>query len=177
MNISYQHSDGYEFSTEEKFSHVIFGAALRFFPDPDLMLQRTLTFLNDDARILATEFYTVKTIPNEFIKEAQRVFGITPTTVQYKEVMRVYRGLDVLYEEKNVIEQETDEELDYYVTSTVMRACKEMSITDDAIRSEMYRRLMEIKVMSNKLRPYQNYNVLVLRYNRNSYPARYVELF
>ena len=176
-NISYVHSDGYEFNTDKKFSHVIFGAALRFFPNPDLMLMRTLGFLDDQARILSTEFYTVKDIPQDLIQEAKSVFGITPTTVPYKEVMKVYKGLDVLYEEKNAIEQETDEELDHYVVSTVERACREMEIEDERVRSEMYRRLMEIKVMSNKLRPYQNYNVLVLRYNKESYPARYVELF
>lgn len=176
-NITYIHSDGYEFDTDKKFSHVIFGAALRFFPDPDLMLQRTLSFLKDQARILSTEFYTVKDIPQNLIQEAESVFGITPTTVAYKEVMKVYKGLDVLYEERNVIEQETDEELDHYVTSTVERACRDMDIPDGEIRKEMYRRLMEIKVMSNKLRPFQNYNVLVLRYNKESYPARYVELF
>lgn len=176
-NISYIHSDGYEFNTDKKFSHVIFGAALRFFPDPDRMLQRTLGFLNDQARILSTEFYTVKDIPQDLIREAESIFGITPTTVPYKEVMKVYKGLDVLYEEKNAIEQETDEELDHYVTSTVERACEEMAISDTEVRDEMYKRLMQIKVMSNKLRPFQNYNVLVLRYNKDTYPARYVELF
>jgi hypothetical protein len=41
----------------------------------------------------------------------------------------------------------------------------------------MYDRLYEIKKMSNDLRPYQMYSVLVLRYRKAVYPNRFVELF
>lgn len=176
-NIDYMQADGYEFNTDETFTHIIFGAALRFFPDPAKMLKHSLSFLGDKGYILSTEFYTVKPIPEDLIKEAETVFGITPTTVSYKDVMKIYEGLNIFYEDKNVIELETEDELKHYTDSTINRACKELDIVDEDVRKIMYDRLYAIKDMSNRLRPYQNYNVLVMQYDKEIYPNRFVELF
>jgi len=177
IKIKYMHQDGYKFKSNDKFTHVIFGAALRFFPDPELMLKKALTFLRDDGNILSTEFYTVKPIPKNLITKAQKVFNITPTEVPYKEVMKIYKGLEVVYEERNIIVQETADELAHYCTSTIDRACKMLKIDDKKVYKSMYDRLYKIKEMSNLLRPYQNYNVLVTRYRKSIYPNRFIELF
>ncbi len=177
ININYQTEDGYKFQTNTKFTHVIFGAALRFFPDPQQMLKLSLSFLEDEGFILASEFYAVEKIPDELIKRAQDIFNITPTEINYKEVMKIYEGLDVIYEDRNIIFQETEEELNHYCQSTINRACKMLKITDNDVIDVMYQRLYKIKEMSNLLRPYQNYNVLVLRYRSKIYPNRYFELF
>lgn len=176
-NIRYECINGYEFDSNEKYSHIILGAALRFFPDPKKMLDKTISMLKDGGFILATEFYTPNPLPPALKKEAKSVFNITPTSMPYKEVMKIYQGLDIYYEDKNEIEQETDAELDHYTASTIERACQELGIKDDMLRKAMYDRLYSIKDMSNRLRPYQHYNVLVLRYNQATYPNRYVELF
>jgi hypothetical protein len=91
--------------------------------------------------------------------------------------MSKYMGLELIYEDKNVIEPETKSELEHYCTSTINRVCAEKEITDKQVISLMYDRLMEIKLMSNELRPFQNYNVLVHRYRKRTYPNRFVELF
>lgn len=177
IRVDYMCQDGYKYETNKKFTHIIFGAALRFFPDPTKMLKRSLDFLENGGKILSTEFYTVKPIPKALIKKAQKVFNITPTEIPYKEVMKIYSGLEVVYEDRNVLVQETPDELAHYCKSTIYRACAMLKIDDKSVYRAMYDRLYQIKEMSNLLRPYQNYNVLVLRYRKSVYPNRYVELF
>ncbi len=177
INIKYIVSDGYKFSSKEKFSHVIVGAALRFFPDPQAMLNRLLGMLQDPGYILATEFYTTKDIPQKLIKEAQGVFGITPTTIAYKDVMKIYESLEVVYEDRNIPLKETDDEINFYTKSTIDRVCKLMKIKDETIYQTMFNRLKKIKEMSNALREYQGYNVVVLRRRKETFPNRFTELF
>jgi len=177
IKINYLCQNGYKFESKGKFSHIIFGAALRFFSDPERMLKKSLTLLEDEGKILSTEFYTIKPIPKILIKRAQKVFNITPTEVPYKEVMKIYKGLEIIYEDRNILIRETPEELAHYCTSTIDRACKILKINNKSIYKAMYDRLYQIKEMSNLLRPYQNYNVLVSRYRKSVYPNRYVELF
>lgn len=177
INIEYIFEDGYKYKTKNKYSHIIFGAALRFFPDPNEMLKKALTFLDDGGFVLSCEFYTIKPIPKNLIKKAQKVFNITPTEVPYKEVMKIYKGLEIIYEDKKDLVQETPKELEHYCESTVDRACKMLGVKNSEVRKAMFDRLYEIKEMSNLLRPYQNFNVLVTRYRKSVYPNRYIELF
>lgn len=177
IDIEYVVSDGYAFKTKVKFSHIIVGAALRFFSDPANMLMRLISVLQEPGYILATEFYTVKPIPKKLIKDAQGTFGITPTTIAYKEVMKIYESLEVVYEDRNIPVQETDAEINYYTKSTIDRACARLKITDKVIYNAMFDRLKKIKQVSNALREYQGYNVLVLRKRSETYPNRYTELF
>lgn len=176
-NVLYYHCDAYDFEAKEKYSHIAVGAAMRFFPDPKLLMRKMLSMLNDNGYILSTEFYVTKPIPRALLKKAEKVFNIIPTNIGYKEVMEVYSGLELMYEERNAIYQETDDEIRHYTQSTITRAVDEKNIIDKDIIQTMYDRLYDIKVMSNELRPYQNYNVLVHRYRSNIYPNRYVELF
>ncbi|HSW88788.1 MAG TPA: class I SAM-dependent methyltransferase [Candidatus Saccharimonadales bacterium] len=177
INMKYIAIDGYKYEASEKFSHIIFGAALRFFPDPQAMLKKSLTMLEDNGYILSSEFYINQAIPQKFVTEAREVFGINITQVPYKEVMKIYEGLEIFYEDKNELIQETEEEINYYTKSTIDRAVNMLNISNKDIYDAMYQRLFTIKNMSNKLRPYQRHNVLVLRYRSNIYPKRYTELF
>ncbi len=177
IQIEYQVADGYQFEDPNKFTHVVVGAALRFFPDPERMLQKILSLLQTNGYILATEFYVTQEIPKDLIQQAQKTFHITPTSIPYKEVMQIYRGLDVIYEDDNLLRVETTDELEHYTTSTVDRACEHLNIIDDQVRRAIFNRLLTIKTVSNLLRPYQRYNTLVLRYDPDIYPRRFVELF
>ncbi len=176
-NLSYRVADGYTFASMNKFTHIVVGAALGFFPDPKKMLDHCISLLQDGGYILASPFYVVGTIPNDLIERAQTVFGITPTQVPYKEIMKHYKDLEIIYEDRNELIQETEEDLMHYCTSTINRAVDMLNVTDISIRDAMYERLYSIKKMSNDLRPYQRYCTLVLKYRSDVYPDRYVELF
>lgn len=175
--IQYIHIDGYEFEPQEKFSHIIFGAALRFFPNPEKMLRKSISMLNDGGYILSSEFYVKKPIPQTLANKAKTIFGINITQVGYKEVMKIYEGLEIIYEDKNDLTPETKEELYHYCKSTIDRAVKRLEISNNNLYSAMFNRLFAIKDMSNQLRPYQQYNVLVCRYRSLVYPNRFIELF
>lgn len=176
-DIEYIVADGYEFSTDKKFSHILFGAGLGFFPDPQKMINRSLNFLKDGGYLLASPFYITKKIPIELINKFKEVFGIIPTITSYKETMSLYKDFEILYESKKKPIEETDEEIEYYVECTINRILKDLSITDGDIANLLFKRLKKVKEMSNELRKYQEYSVLVLRYRKNIYPNRYVELF
>jgi SAM-dependent methyltransferase len=177
INIDYFTEDGYKFKSADKFTHIIIGASLKFFPNPEEILKICFDHLEDGGFVLASPFYVVSPIPQELLTEFKRIFGIMPTTELYKEIMKIYRGIEIIFEEKNSIEQETEDELKHYCESTISRVCQEKNITDKTLYDAMYKKLMGIKMMSNKLRPYQGYSVLVLRYRKAIYPRRYIELF
>jgi len=177
IDFSYSVANGYKYQNNKLFTHIAIGASLGFFPDPTKMLDKCVTMLEDNGYILASPFYVTKAIPQSLIKRAQKVFGITPTRVSYKEIMKSYSKLEIIFEERNNLVKETEEELDYYCKNTTDRACKMLTITDKKIYKTMYERLYEVKKMSNDLRPYQMYTVLVLRYRKSVYPNRFVELF
>ncbi|MDI6738289.1 MAG: class I SAM-dependent methyltransferase [Nanoarchaeota archaeon] len=175
--ISYFIKDGYQFKSSQKFSHIIIGAALRFFPEPERMLNKCISLLKEGGIILASPFYIKSRIPKKLILEFKKVFGIQPTIESYKNIMKTYQGLEILFEERNNLLKETKEEIKHYCHSTIKRVCKLRNISDKRLYNAMFQRLYKIKIMSNKLRPYQGYSVLVLRYRSNVYPNRYVELF
>lgn len=177
IDFSYKVADGYSYKPQRKFTHIAVGASLQFFPDPGKMFNRCVEMLKDGGYILAAPFYVDRPIPNYLIRRAQKVFGITPTTVSYKEIMRSYSKLEIIYEDRNDLVPETKEELAYYCKSTIDRACKIRNINNQEIYNAMYKRLFGVKKMSNDLRPYQRYGVLVLRYRKSVYPNRFVELF
>ncbi len=178
VGIKYVHADGDLFSPGEKFSHVVVGAALKFFPRPEETLKTIISsHLQDGGILLASPFYVTRDVPDELIEKAKGVFGIRITTEKYHDVMRMYAGFEVLYEDRCSIEPETPEELEHYCASTIERAASLRGVADPEVKEVMYKRLMDIKIMSNELRPYQMYSVLVLRYRSQIYPARYTELF
>lgn len=176
-DLKYFVADGYKFNTSKKYSHIIVGAALKFFPDPEKMLEKLIGMLDDGGYILATPFYISRPIPQVLIDKAKKVFEFDITTAGYHDIMSLYNKLEIQYEERNDIMQETEDEMQYYCSSTINRVSIELNIKDPVILDAMNERLFEIKRMSNDLRPYQNYSVLVLRYRKSTYPNRYTELF
>lgn len=176
-NLNYIQGDALNFDSNEKFTHVAIGAGAQFFPNPQQAIKKCISFLNDGGFLLASPFYIINPIPEDLLNLGRNVFGITPTTAGYKDIMNMYKGLEIIYEDRNFICQETEAELKDYCESTITRACEIRKINDTKIYDAMYKRLYQVKMASNLLRPYQNYSVLVLRYRKSVYPHRYVELF
>jgi SAM-dependent methyltransferase len=177
-NIDYLVENADEFENKSKFTHVVVGAALKFFDNPEKTIERIVNnYLEDGGYLLASPFYVNRDIPLNLVEKAKKVFGITITTTNYKETMRLYKNLEIVYEDRNIIEMETEEELEHYCNSTIDRALDFHKITDEVVKKTMYDRLMEIKNMSNELRPYQNYSTLILKYRKNIYPNRFTEIF
>lgn len=177
IKIEYKHFDAYLYKDNIKFTHIILGAALKFFPDPQRLLTHIMSMIEHEGVFLASPFYIQAPIPTDLINRFKAVFGIKPTTEGYKDVMQVYKGLEIIYQDQMEIHQETDSELKHYCESTISRQLKEESIDKEEIFNICYHRLLEIKTMSNLLRPYQKFTTLVLRYRENIYPQRYIELF
>jgi len=177
IHFSYKVADGYHYKTQHKFTHIAVGASLKFFPEPEKMLGCCVGMLNNNGYILASPFYVTRAIPENLIRRAQKVFGITPTNIFYKEIMQLYNKLEVIYEDRNELIPETKEELEHYCKSTIDRACEIRNIDDQEVYRVMYKRLFDVKEMSNDLRPYQKYSILVLRFRKFVYPNRFVELF
>lgn len=176
--IRYMIEDAYDYKPSERFSHIIIGASLRFFDNPKKILNRCCKdFWLNDGYLLSCEFYVNKPIPEDLVDEAYKIFGIKVTQLPYKEVMSVYEGLEMIYEDRKKPIPETEKELKYYCECTIDRAMKDLNITDNSIYQVCFDRLYKIKDMSNKLRNFQNYNILVHRYRKNLFPNRFVELF
>lgn len=169
--------DATQYCNDKKFSHIVVGAGLGFFPNPQEMIDKITNLLEDGGYLLASPFYVTKDIPQSLMLEAEKVFGILPTNIGYKEVMSLYSGFEVHYEDRLDLIEETEKELAHYCESTINRAIESINLEDDDAYQSLYDRLYKIKKMSNKLRPYQGYSVLVLRYQEKTYPNRFVELF
>ena len=173
----FQALDATLYDSSKHFTHIVVGAGLGFFDQPHIMIRKMEQLFENEGFLLASPFYVTQEIPDNLIHKAKSVFGITPTNIPYKEVMKLYKGFDVYFEDRENIEQETENELSHYCESTVDRACEIHQIEDGVIKECLYHRLYEIKKMSNDLRPYQGYSVNVFHYNRKTFPNRYVELF
>lgn len=177
LNLEYFYQDAYHYKPTEKFTHIEVGAALKFFPDVEKITKKITSWLVDGGYLLVCPYYISKPVPQELVERAKEVFGITITTENYKDVMSVYKGFEIMYEDRKDIIQESEAEMHWYTESTIKRACEMHNIQDEALRNALYERLYAIKKMANDLRPYQAYTTLVLRYRKSIYPNRYVELF
>ena len=176
--LSYECCNAYDFSPKSKFSHVILGACLAFFPDPNRLMQKCISVLKDGGIMLTSPYYLAsKKLPARLIARCKTTIGIYPTNVPYKEAMRPYRDLEIVYESRKDIVGETREEMEKYCTDTISRACVLRRIERGEVRDAVYRRLYQIKDVSNELHKRHAYSVLVLRNRKKVYPARYVELF
>lgn len=176
-NLEYKVADAYSYKEARPFTHVVVGAALKFFPDPHKLLSHIVSLYDSEGYLLACPFYIQEPIPNDLVERFRNVFGITPTTEGYKDVMNVYKGLEIIYQDHMEIHSETESELEHYCQSTISRQLKEDGVNKQEIFDVCYDRLLKIKTMSNLLRPYQKYTTLVLRYREDIYPNRYIELF
>lgn len=175
--ISYHVANGMTTEFGRDFSHIIIGASLGFFPSPDDMLRRCVSWLKDGGYVLASPFYAARPVPDLLIEHCKKVFNITITAKPYHEILRPYRLLETIFEERNAMVQESGEEIEQYVSDTVNRACDMLGVQDDDVKMAMKERLIEIKNASNALREFQEYSVLVLRYRSDVFPNRFAELF
>lgn len=175
--VTYECGDAHSFAPASPYTHVAVGAGLRFFPDPEAIIDRLPQFLIDGGSILASPFYVRLDIPQELLERGRRVFGVLPTTEGYDEVMASYTRFEIIYESRKDLAIESDEQVRNYCQSTIERAARFHQTDDRDWKNEMFERLFEIRQTSNALRPYQGYSVLVLRYRASTYPNRYVELF
>ncbi|OGG98432.1 hypothetical protein A3E04_01035 [Candidatus Kuenenbacteria bacterium RIFCSPHIGHO2_12_FULL_42_14] len=180
INVSYQVTDGYIYKQRKKFTHIIVGGGLRFFSNPEKMLARCIKMVEDGGYILATPYYQTHQMPQSLVQHTHNALGIPLAAFSrfvYKDVMKLFNKLEIIFEERNKLVQETNEELAYYCKSVIDRACKIHKISDKEIYEAMYKKLFAIRKLINEGRSYQEYCVLVLRYRKSVYPNRFVALF
>lgn len=176
-SIQYKCQNALDYKPTYKFSHIIIGAALKFFPEPQKVLSHITEFLVEDGGyVLASPFYAVKDVPIELIERCKKVFGITITTEFYETIINDYKGFEIIYEDRSQIREETDMEINFYCKS-IIDNCPDGTFYDDSARKYAYKRLFEIKKTTNDLRKYQEYTVLVLRYRSKFFGKRFTELF
>lgn len=175
--VNFEFHDATQYPLRSDFTHSIFGAALQFFPSPADMLKHSLKAFHRQGKVLACPFYVSNPVPETLLRDAEGVFGITPTNAGYKDVVGIYEGLRVEYEDRLDICMETEAELVHYCNSTIDRLKAEQPSFSEEVFEACYDRLMSVRTMSNLLREYQEYSVMVLGYYEDEYPARYVELF
>jgi SAM-dependent methyltransferase len=177
LDLRYIQADGYEFETAERFTHVVIGATLGFFPEPRAMAERLVGFLQDGGYILASPFYCEHRLPDDVAALRRDIFGIAGPMESWKDLMSYIPGLIVVREEHHRLRPETDLEIEHYCQSTVDRVCHQAGIAAPDVKTAMVERLRLVKLATNRLREHQRYAVLVLQLRRTEYPRRYVELF
>lgn len=177
LNLKYICGDACEFTTDEKFSHIIVGASLGFFKEPQKMLNRICSFFADSGYLLASPYYSTCEIPNGLKKECQRVIGITEPSAHYNSIRNMYANFELAYEKRCTIVLETKEQIEKNTRDTIQRVCELRKIINEDVKKAMYDRFYEIKVIKNELHKYQAYSVLVLRYLKEVYPYHLLDLY
>ena len=109
---------------------------------------------------------------------AESTFGILPTTAGYDEILQPYTTFEIMHESRKTLVLEPESQIERYCHATIARAAELHDRQDDRVwKQQQFERLFSIRRVSNTLREYQGYMVLVLRYRSSVYPNRYVELF
>jgi SAM-dependent methyltransferase len=175
--ITYDCIDALDFSSDTRFTHIALGAGLRFFANPKKVIERLPSLMEDGGYILASPFYVNSPVPQHILERGREVFGVLPTTAGYDEVLADFTDFEVLYESRKDLLPEPESQLADYCRATIERAALMHEISDPEWQRQARERLLDVRRMSNDLRPYQGYSVLVLRYRASTYPNRYVELF
>lgn len=174
--LQYVEADGYSFSPPHIPTHVVLGAALRFFTDPEKMLARALSWFGDHGFVLAAEF-SAEGYDDHFFKIRREVFGVSGLPPTSAQVLEFYEGLEIFFQNKFRPTIETEAQVEHYCRSTTKRFCLERGLNDFDVAEAVYERLIQIKQMTNALRAKQTCHTFVFRFVRKDYPARYVELF
>ncbi len=175
--LDYEVSNGLDFKSQTPFSHIIIGASLKFFDNPQKMITNINSLLADGGYLLASPFYVTQEIPRKLIEKARTVFGIEITTESFKDIMWMYKDFEILYQERKNLDPETPSELKHYCESTINKFKESNSNFSPEVYEAALQRLLKIKEMSNELRPFQEYVVLVLRSRKKLFGKRLVELF
>ena len=172
LDLEYICMDACDYKSEKKFTHIILGAALGFFENPEKMINNLKELLEDDGMILVSPYYLKgDKLPKDLIEKTKKVIEINPTNFDYYEAIKPYENFEVLYENRKEIIPETEEQMEKYSRDTINTACKFHNITDEEIIEYMYQRMYEIKNICNELHKYFGYSVIVLRYRKNIYPV------
>lgn len=177
IDATYFQADGMVWQPSQRYSHIVVGASLGFFPDPSKAAERVTGWLEDGGFLLAGAFYANDPLPAELEAKRRSYFGLVTPMRDYRHERNLFRGLEMLYEDKQSSEPETPGELAHYCMSTIDRACVLGGVEDEEVRDAMYARLLDVKTVANELRAASNYATLVMRYKASVYPARYTELF
>lgn len=178
LKLSYVNADACIYKFKKKFTHVIIGASLGFFENPQAMLEKLNTYFDQSGGyILASPYYGDNNIPQDLINECKKIIGITPTMCSYDKVRNLFQNFEVAYESRKTIVLETEEQMAKYTKDTVTNCCRAKGINSPEVYDVMYKRLYDIKRVSNELHKYQRYSVMVLRYLPSVYPRRLIELF
>lgn len=176
--LEYQCIDLYDLPLTRKYTHIVLGAAIQFFTDQNKLIAIISQLLEDGGMLLVSPYYLTNCqLPENIIKDAQRVINIYPTNFDYYYAMNFYKDFEVLYHSRKNIVVESDDEINKYTNDTINRWIERNSITDDELIAVMRNRLLEIKQVCNNIHKYHSYSVMVLRYEKNVYPNRFVELF
>ncbi|MBU1088534.1 class I SAM-dependent methyltransferase, partial [Patescibacteria group bacterium] len=77
--IKYLFQDAHIYKPKEKFSHIVVGASLKFFSNPQKMFNLCVSWLDDGGYLLASPFFVTKKIPDSLVKDFKKIFNITPT--------------------------------------------------------------------------------------------------
>lgn len=178
LNLEYICMDACDYKTDKKFTHIILGASLGFFDNPEKMINNLKDLLVDNGMILVSPYYLKdKKLPKQLIERAKKVIEINPTNFDYYTAMDYYKNFEILYENRKDIIPETEAQMKKYCEDTINMACKLQNITNKKIIEYMYSRIYDIKDTCNELHKYFGYSIVVLRYRKDIYPNRYVELF
>lgn len=177
LKLHYHCCDASIYRPERPVTHVILGASLGFFEDPQGMLRRVRTFFDETGFLLASPYFSSGTMPESVRRDCRRVIGIEPTVTPYEQVRDFYQEYETVYESRKSIVLETEQQMKTYAADTAARACQLHQIDSGSLYQAMYNRLYEIKAVSNEIHRYQGYSVLVLRYLNSVFPHRFVEYF
>lgn len=178
LNLKYICMDACNYKNKEKFTHIVLGACLGFFKEPNVIINNLTNLLEDDGMILVSPYYLKdKKLPKKLIERTKKVIEINPTNYDYYTAMKPYENFEIIYENRKNIIPETEEQMKKYCKDTIDTACCLNDIKDKKIIEYMYNRMYEIKDVCNELHKHFGYSVLVLRYRKDIYPKRYVELF
>ncbi|MCY7911079.1 methyltransferase domain-containing protein [Bacillus inaquosorum] len=177
-NCEYEVLDFFDLPNTEKFTHATIGASLGFFKNKVEFTKKLTSIFDDKGYLLASPYYSSGNMPAHLIEESKQVLGITPTSSSYKEIMKDFSGLEVVYESrKNIIPEEDYEMKQYAKDTTDFFFENNQHLYSKNAYNYIYNRLLQIKEVSNELHKYQSYSVMVLRYDQRIYPKRLVELF
>jgi SAM-dependent methyltransferase len=177
IRLHYQVADGGEFQPGRRFSHVVVGASLGFFPDPELMLRRCVDWLEDGGYLLAAEFVADKPIGERARQVRRQEFGITSEQPSTAQALQLYQGLSLVHLDRQPLTPEPEADIEEYCAATVQRFARESGTSDSVTLAAVHERLRRIRRATNVLREVQQYLVLVYRLDRAEYPNRYTERF
>ena len=179
LDITYQVSNGEQFEAQEKFSHIMVGGNLAFFPNPESMLSKCVSYLQNPGYLLATPYYNTRQMPEELIKKMHTDLNIpleSFKSLSKDEILNFYSNFEFLYKEENKLIIENDYQIKKYCESVVSNFTS--NTTYDNLTNELiFERLFNIRKLINETRKYQEYFILVLRYRKEVYPDQLVPLY